>query len=207
MNTFIFFFSCLVTLFSVFDPFGAAVTLLALTLGDTEERRNEQARKAVFISAAILLTFTLFGGLIFALFGISIQALLVAGGIILCLIAIKMLEGAALDYKSTKPELAEAETKEDIAIIPLAIPVIAGPAAITTVMVFANRAEGVLDWIALFLAIGATLFLTHIILQRSRKISDWLGETGVRVLTRIMGLILLAMGAEFVLSGVKGYFG
>jgi len=131
---------------------------------------------------------------------------MVAGGLILVQVSFKMLAGESLAYRRSKPEMREAETKEDIAIIPMAVPMLAGPAAITTVMVFANRASGFADWVMLFASLGLVLYLTHVILQRSEMIANWLGDIGLRVLTRLMGLILIAMGAEFVLSGLKGYF-
>lgn len=206
VDSLIFFLNCTVTLFSIIDPLGGAAVLLAMTDGDTPTNRSNQARRAVMATGSVLIFFTILGGAIFALFGISIYALMVAGGLILLRFAFKMVEGESFQYKSSKPELAEAEIKEDIAIIPLAVPLMAGPAAITTVMVFANRANGVLEWILLFMAIGITLYLTHIILQQSQNFSDWLGDLGTRILTRAMGLVLLAMGAEFILSGIKGYF-
>ena len=206
MDSLVFFLNFLVTMFSVLDPFGCAVALLALTPGLAGEHRAEQAQRAVKAAAVVLVVFALLGGAIFAVFGISIQALMVAGGLILVQVSFKMLAGESLAYRRSKPEMREAETKEDIAIIPMAVPMLAGPAAITTVMVFANRASGFADWVMLFASLGLVLYLTHVILQRSEMIANWLGDIGLRVLTRLMGLILIAMGAEFVLSGLKGYF-
>lgn len=203
---FIFFLNCFVTLFSILDPFGAAATLLALTPGDSEDRRVEQARRAVRAMVIILLVFTAVGGLVFRLFGISVEALMVAGGLILIQLAFRMLSGASLAYRSSKPERDEAETKEDIAIIPMAIPILAGPAAITAVIVFANRSESPAGWAALLLAIAMVTLITHVVLINSQRIAEFLGDTGLRILMRVMGLVLVAMGVEFVLSGVKGYF-
>jgi multiple antibiotic resistance protein len=205
MEHFTFFLNCFVTLFSVIDPFGAAVTFLALTSGDTAEKRAGQAAASVRVTAVALVIVALMGSAILKFFGISLQAIMVAGGLILVMISLRMLEGQAL-YRSARVEREEGEKKEDISIIPMAIPVLAGPAAITTVMVFANRASGVGGWVALFAALAVTMGLTHVILQRSEVMANWLGTTGLRVMTRAMGLILIAMGVEFVLSGVKGYF-
>jgi multiple antibiotic resistance protein len=200
-----FFLNCFVTLFSVIDPFGAVVTFLALTSGDTPEKRAEQAAASVRVTAVALVIVAVMGSAILKFFGISIQAIMVAGGLILVMVSFRMLEGQAL-YRSARLERDEGEKKEDISIIPMAIPVLAGPAAITTVMVFANRANGVAEWVALFAALAVVMGLTHVILQKSEALAKWLGTTGLRVLTRAMGLILIAMGVEFVLSGVKGYF-
>jgi len=202
---FTFFLNCFVTLFSVIDPFGAAVTFLALTSGDMAEKRAGQAARSVRVTAVALVIVAVMGSAILKFFGISIQAIMVAGGLILVMVSLRMLEGQAL-YRSARVEREEGEKKEDISIIPMAIPVLAGPAAITTVMVFANRASGVGEWVSLFAALAVVMGLTHVILQKSEVLAKWTGTTGLRVLTRAMGLILIAMGVEFVLSGVKGYF-
>ncbi|HEB72511.1 MAG TPA: NAAT family transporter [Nitrospirae bacterium] len=206
-DSFIFFLNCFVTLFSVLDPFGAAVTLIALTPDEAVEKRAAQAIRASRAMVAILLVFAVAGGAIFALFGISIQALKVAGGVILIQLSLRMLEGKSLTYRTMKSERDEAGDKEDIAIIPMAIPLLAGPAAIATVIVFADRAQGAVGWFMLILAILCATGLTALILREGQKMADWVGETGLRILIRVLGLILLAMGAEFVLSAVKGYFG
>ncbi|MBF0291453.1 MAG: NAAT family transporter [Nitrospinae bacterium] len=203
---FTFFLNCFVTLFSVIDPFGAAVTFLALTSDDIAEKRAGQAARSVRVTVVALVVVAFMGSAILKFFGISIQAIMISGGLILVMVSFRMLEGNALIYRSSRLEREEGEKKEDISIIPMAIPVLAGPAAITTVMVFANRANGVGDWVALFAALALSMALTHVILQKSEVMANWLGTTGLRVLTRAMGLILSAMGVEFVLSGVKGYF-
>jgi len=206
-DSFVFFLNCFVTLFSVLDPFGAAVTLIALTPDEAVEKRESQAIRASKAMVVILLVFAVAGGSIFALFGISIQALKVAGGLILIQLSLRMLEGKSLTYRTMKSERDEAGGKDDIAIIPMAIPLLAGPAAIATVIVFADRAQGTAGWLMLILAILSATGLTALILHQGQKIADWLGETILRIFIRVLGLILLAMGAEFVLSAVKIYFG
>ncbi|MGK7344921.1 MAG: MarC family protein [Candidatus Nitrospinota bacterium M3_3B_026] len=207
MESLALFLNSFVTLFSILDPFGAAVTLIALSPRATDERRTDEASRAVRAAGGTLVVFMLFGGTIFTLFGITVQALQVAGGLILAQVAFRMLAGESVTYKSSESEMSEAELRDDVAIIPLAVPMLAGPAAITAVMVFAGRAEGFLDWAALFGSLGLVLCLTWLILKKSGIIADWLGELGVRILIRLMGLVLIAMGAEFTLSGLKGYFG
>lgn len=207
MESLALFLNSFVTLFSILDPFGAAVTLIALSPQAAAERRADEASRAVRAAGGTLTAFMLFGGAIFSLFGITVHALQVAGGLILAQVAFRMLAGESGAYKSSKSELSEAELRDDVAIIPLAVPMLAGPAAITAAMVFAGRAEGFLDWAALFGSLGLVLYLTWLILKKSGIIADWLGELGVRILIRLMGLVLIAMGAEFTLSGLKGYFG
>ncbi len=205
-DSLIFFLNSFVTLFSVLDPFGAAAIFLALTQGDSAGRRQAQAMRAVRSSMIILLFFALAGEMIFSIFGISVQALMVAGGLILIHLAFKMLEGKSPSSKGSGPEREEAEFKDDIAIIPMAIPMLAGPAAITSVVVFANRASSGVEFFSLLLAIGAVLGITYQALKQSETIAALLGETGLRIMVRIMGLILISMGVEFVLSAVKIYF-
>ncbi|MBI5815659.1 MAG: NAAT family transporter [Nitrospinae bacterium] len=202
-----FFINSFVTIFSVLDPFGAAVILLAMTAGSSARGMDEFAIRSVKTAALALAAFTVAGGMIFSFFGISINALLVAGGLILVKISFKMLEGAPLASGGYETAANETTASDDNAIIPMAVPILAGPAAITTVTVFASRAEGVADWVALIAALTLALFLTSVILRNSGKMAELLGGTGLRILTRLMGLILIAMGVEFALSGLKGYFG
>jgi len=202
----ILFLNCFVTLFSVLDPLGAAVIFLAMTKGYSEARRAGQVRRAVAATTITLAAFTAMGGLIFAMFGISIQALVVAGGLILLQVGFKMLAGEMKEYRSTKSEMDEARAMDDISIIPMAIPMLAGPASISAMMIFANRAQSALDWIMIFSALFVSMGLTYLILNRGALVAKLLGETGIRIFTRILGLIVLALGVEFILSGAKGYF-
>jgi len=205
-DSLIFFLNSFATLFSVLDPFGAAAIFLALTRSDSAGRRRAQAMRAVRSSMIILIIFALVGETIFSLFGISVQALMVAGGLILINLAFRMLEGKSPSSKSSGAEREEAEFKDDIAIIPMAMPMLAGPAAITSVVVFANRASSGAEFFSLLLAIGAVLGITYQALKQSETIAALLGETGLRIMVRVMGLILISMGVEFVLSAVKIYF-
>ncbi|MBF0170048.1 MAG: MarC family protein [Nitrospinae bacterium] len=201
----LFFVNCFVTLFSVLDPFGAAVTFLALTAGDTPAHRRTQAIRALVVTAGVLLLFTVAGSYIFAAFGVSVEALMVSGGVILGLYGFRMLEGEPFIPGPPSVEGKEGMEAPDVSIIPMAIPFLAGPAAITAVIVFATKADGAAAWGALFAAEGLALGLTGAILLNADRLASWMGETGVRIATRLMGVILLAMAAEFALSGVKGY--
>jgi multiple antibiotic resistance protein len=202
----VFFVNCFVTLFSILDPFGAAAILLSLTPGHDDARRARMVGRTMRVTVGILALFALAGGRIFGAFGISISALMVAGGIILANLALKMLHGEEITEGAPAPEGAPPDSRDDVAIIPMAMPLLAGPAAISSVTVFAHRTAGVEGYVSLFAAIFLSTFLSYLILLKSQKIADALGYNGMRVMVRIMGLILLAMGAEFVLSGVKEYF-
>ncbi len=201
----LFFVNCFVTLFSILDPFGAAVTFLALTAGDSETYRREQAKKALKVTAGVLLLFTVAGSFIFAAFGVGVPALMVSGGIILGLYGFRMLEGESFIPGPPSVEGKEGVKADDVSIIPMAIPFLAGPAAITSVIVFATRAEGFAGWTSLLAAEFAVVAATGAILLNASRLAAWMGETGVRIATRLMGVILLAMAAEFTLAGVKGF--
>jgi multiple antibiotic resistance protein len=202
----IFFLNSSITLFSVLDPIGAVGVFLVLTANMSKERRQAQVGRTVKAVTIILLVFTFTGAAIFKVFGISISALLVAGGLILMQMSLRMLEGKTTVSRNSAKEQDEAEIKDDIAIIPMAIPFLAGPGAITTVIVFASRTEGVVGWVSLIISVSLVIGLTYIILLQSQRLAAMLGETGMRITVRVMGIILLAMGAEFTLSGIKGYF-
>ncbi|MDH5677699.1 MAG: MarC family protein [Nitrospinota bacterium] len=202
----IFFINCFITLLSILDPFSASISLMALTEGYGDECRSYVVNRILKAILAILITFALVGGIIFMVFGISLSALTVAGGLILAQMSFKMILWERSTAKKVEPEAASAEPVEDVAIIPLAMPLMAGPAAITAVTVFAHRAANNTEYALLYVAIILVSGLSWLILKNSHKISEFLGNTGTKVMIRVMGLVLLSMGVEFVLSGVKGYF-
>lgn len=198
----VFFLNCFVTLLSILDPFGAAATFLALTPADTNEQRLVKVRRAVKVTALVLLVFMVTGRALFELFGVSLHALMAAGGLILAVLALKMVEGKPL----TEPETEEPLEASSMAIVPMAIPMLAGPGAITAVIVFAERAYTWTDYALLTAAILLATFLTRVILVNSQALARRLGITGLRIAVRLMGLILLAMGIEFIFSAIDGYF-
>jgi len=198
----VFFLNCFVTLLSILDPFGAAATFLALTPSDTNEQRLFKARRAVKVTALVLLIFMVTGRALFEMFGVSLHALMAAGGLILVLLALKMVEGRPL----TEPETDDPLEPSSMAIVPMAIPMLAGPGAVTAVIVFAERAYTWTDYALLTAAILLATFLTRLILLNSQSLARRLGITGLRIAVRLMGLILLAMGIEFIFSAVDGYF-
>ena len=203
----IFFINCFVTLVSILDPFGGAASLLALTPEMDQEGRAKVAARTARTVLGILLLFAVAGGAVFMAFGISMSALTTAGGIILCTMAIKMIQGEdIIARKIPAQNEPDSSGPEDVAIIPLAIPLMAGPAAISSVTVFAHRAEGVAEYILLLAAILSSALACWLILARSHRISTVLGLNGMKIMVRVMGLILMAMGVEFILSGVKYYF-
>jgi len=201
----VFFVNCFVTLISILDPFGAAVILLTLTVDQDDAHRAMVVGRSIKATLGILIVFALAGGYIFMAFGISTSSLTVAGGLILLSLGFRMIMGMQISER--KPALAdEGSTPDDVAIIPLAVPLLAGPAAISAVTVFAHRAAGLVEYGLLFAAIILATGLSYIILDNSRWVARVLGANGMKIMIRVMGLLLLAMGVEFALSGVKGYF-
>ena len=201
----IFFVNCFVTLISILDPFGATAILLALTADHDDTRRAMIVGRSIKATFGILMVFALAGGFIFMAFGISFSSLTVAGGLILSSLAFRMIMGLEIDDKKAALEKSGA-SQDDVAIIPLAVPMLAGPAAISAVTVFAHRAAGAVEYGLLFAAIALASGLSYIILSNGHKIAKVMGDNGTKIMIRVMGLVLLAMGVEFIMSGVKSYF-
>jgi len=197
-----------VVLLVVVDPVGNAPIFAALTRGLSEAERRRAALRGVALSAAILLVFFLAGNGLLSALGIGIPAFRIAGGSFLFLLAIDMVFARQSGLRGTTPsERAEAREREDISIFPLAFPLIAGPGAITTVLLMAAEGDG---WQAqgLGLALVAlVLLLTLASLLLTARLMRLLGETGANVIDRVLGLLLAAIAVQFVVDGVRGAFG
>jgi multiple antibiotic resistance protein len=150
----------------------------------------------------LLVTFAAVGRGIFGLFGITMPAFRIAGGLILWLVAMDMLRGNRSTQEGTA-EIAEATYKEDVALTPLAMPMLAGPGAISTVMVLSGQAQTLPQTIAVYSAILVTAFICWLTLRAAEPVVQRMGQTGIRVMTRIMGLLLAAIAVQFVITGVR----
>jgi multiple antibiotic resistance protein len=195
----------LVTITSVLfivDPIAVIPTYLVITQGETSEQRAATARRACIAATIILVAFALGGSLIFELFGITLEAFRIAGGLILWLVAMDMLHGERRTQES-RPEIAEGQAKEDVAVTPLAMPMLAGPGAISTIMVLAGQARTMPQKLVVHGAIVITLFLSWIVLRVGERVVMRMGQTGIRVMTRIMGLLLAAIAVQFVITGAR----
>jgi multiple antibiotic resistance protein len=179
-----------VLLFSVFDVIGTVPLFLALTQ-DYQEHRAKIVRDSVIIATIILLIFATVGQLIFQVLGITINDFKIAGGIILFIIAVDNLRGKVSQTRT----IAATE----IAAFPLATPLLAGPGAISTVMIYANPPYGLLE---IFLVIFLNSLLAFVILERASWIQKVLGNNGTQVFTRIVGLLIAAIGIAFIREGV-----
>ena len=195
----------LVTLTSVLfivDPIAVIPTYLVITQGETSEQRAVTARRACISAAVILVAFALFGTLIFQIFGITIEAFRIAGGLILWVVAMDMLHGKRSTQEGGS-EIAEGRVKEDVALTPLAMPMLAGPGAISTIMVLAGQARTMPEKIVVHAAILVTMVVSLVVLRVGERLVQLMGQTGIRVMTRIMGLLLAAIAVQFVITGVR----
>lgn len=188
--------------FFVIDPIGLVPIFLALTAGDSPEKRRRTAMRASTVSLGMLIAFTLGGSLIFRAFGITLGAFKVAGGILLLLMALDMLRAQPSRTRSTPEETSEGSTKDDVAIVPLAIPLIAGPGAIATVMVLTARAKSWVYTVPVLGAVVLTCAITFLLLRVAPALNRILGHTGLAVLERIMGLLVAAIAVQFMADGI-----
>ena len=192
------------SVFFLVDPFAAIPSFLAITESADAVRRKRMARKGAFTAFIVLTTFALAGQLIFRMFGITLPAFEIAGGLILLLIGLDMLEARRSPTQETHGDTEEATAKEDAGIVPLGIPMLAGPGAISSVMVLVGQAPELWHWelAAILGAIAVTAVASYFILAGADRVRLVMGETGIRILVRIMGLLLVAMAMQFFVNGL-----
>ncbi len=191
------------TFFATIGPVDLAAILPALTPGITPERRRSIALKAVLIAGGILLGFTLFGNRLLEYLGISLAAMRIAGGILLLLFGITMVFGQqAGSSRSTSEETSEAKQKNDIAVFPLATPLIAGPASMgAAVLLTAETGGEVMLQIAVVAGLAAVLAVTLLLFLAASQVQKFLGVTGQHVVSRTAGVLLTALAVQFILDG------
>jgi multiple antibiotic resistance protein len=191
------------SLFAIVDPFAAIPTFLAMTASDTTAQRRRMARTACITCAGVMASFAALGPLIFRLFGITLAAFQVAGGLVLLLSALDMIRAQKSPLKETPEEIAEGMSKEDIAITPLAVPLLAGPGAITTSIVLAGKATTLGRKAIFFALIALVALVTYWTLTLAAESAKRLSSTILNIITRLMGLLLAALGVQFILSALK----
>lgn len=189
------------SLFVIVNPVEATMVFISLTSGmDPQEKRRIYGR-ATAVAFVVALLFAVAGNLVLEFFGITVDSLRVAGGVLLFLVAIDMLRGGRSHRKVTEAEMRDANYREDISVFPLATPLLTGPGAITTVVVLMGSAANLYQKAEVLLALTLTFSATYFILKFSEYIDRALGITGIMVMTRIMGLILGAIAVNFVATG------
>jgi multiple antibiotic resistance protein len=161
------------------------------------------ARRGAWTCAITLTLFALGGSLIFKVFGITIGAFKIAGGILIGLNALDMVQARRSQQRETPAEKAEGIQKEDISILPLGVPMLAGPGAISTVMVLALGSKSPLHTGAIYVSIALTAVISFYTLAAASMIERRLGQTGMRILTRLMGLVLCAIAVQFIVDGIR----
>ncbi len=187
--------------FAVMDPFGYVPLILSMTHRDSPEQRRHMLKKACATAMIVLTVAMLAGNPVLRFFGISLPALQISGGLILLIISFEMLKVIPVHEKLSESEEHEAIQKDDISIIPLAIPMLSGPASIASVIVLSIKNPSVPGHIAIVASVFVTLAFTYIILRSASRILHYVGLTGLKVMTRIMGFLLCAMAIKFIING------
>lgn len=190
--------------FFVIDPLANVPMFLSITAGDPPDQRRRTAFRAALATWITLCIFALAGGVIFRAFGISLGAFKIAGGIMLLLMSIDMMRAQPSPTRTTVEEQDEGRKRDDVAIFPLAVPMLAGPGAIATVMVLMSRA----DWqpiptLSVFLAVTLTCVVAWLLMRWASSADKYLPKTVLRAFERIMGLLLAAVAVEFIAGGVR----
>ena len=194
---------CVTSLFAIINPIAVAPVYLSLTQGYEADRQRHTLRVAILTGIAVLVVFALIGRGIFAVFGITIDAFRIAGGLVIFGIGMDMLQAKRSRGKSTPEETREAMHQDDVAITPLGIPMIVGPGSITTVMVLMSGAETLLHIVAVIIAVLIVLGTIYFALRSAPRFVHYLGKSGLNVITRIMGLLLTVIAVQFVIDGVR----
>jgi multiple antibiotic resistance protein len=194
--------TALTAVFFIVDPFAATPAFLAMTEGYPRTRRRQMARRAALTCLVILSLFATLGKYVFRVFGITLPAFKFAGGLLLLLVALDMLQARRSRTRETPEEHSEASSTEDVGIIPMGIPMLAGPGSISTVMVLVGQAPTWREAIPVLVGIAITSGVSYLVLAAADRVEAVLGETGIRVVTRLMGLMLTAIAFQFFVSGL-----
>lgn len=190
------------SIFFLVDPFAALPTFLAVTSDQDARKRVRTARKASLTAFVILSAFAAAGQYIFRIFGITLPAFEIAGGVILLLIGLDMLEAKRSATQESVTDTEDAATKDDAGIVPMGIPMLAGPGAITSVMVLVGQAQDLRERLAIYTAIFVTCVVCFVVLGSAVRVARALGDTGIRILVRIMGLLLVALAVQNFVNGL-----
>lgn len=189
-------------LFVITDPIATIPTFITLTAGQTEAERKRTAGITAITVAIVLVLSVFVGEPLLRIFGISIASFRVGGGIVILLMAISMLNARLSRTLSTPEEVQEGAEKEDPAVVPLGVPLLAGPGAISTIVIYAHQAQDVFDTIFLVVAglfIGLAVWIS---LRMADPIRKLLGKTGINIISRLLGLVLAAVAIEFIAGGL-----
>lgn len=193
-------------LLAIVNPVGIIPAFIGMTRHQTLQQRNASGLNAAVTVGIVLMVSLFMGEGLLSFFGISVDSFRVAGGILILLMALSMLHGGISTAKQTSEEAHDAEDKQNVAVVPLGIPLLAGPGAISTIIIYSHRGQGTTHLLLLMLVAFAIALLTWISLRSAPYIADRLGRTGLNIISRIMGLMLAAIGVEFIANGLKQLF-
>jgi multiple antibiotic resistance protein len=195
-----------VSIFAIVNPVGNIPIFEAVTEGYSKDLKRKVAIKICLVTTVVLFVFAIFGQYIFSIYGITIPAFKIAGGLLLFSVAFSMMHGQRSRTKLSEEDQEEAMEKEEVGIVPLGIPLFAGPGAITTVMIYVSEAASqsgdLLAVMSVFLAIVLTVLISYVLLTYSEGIFVRMGRSGAMAFSRVMGLLLAAVAVSFILSGV-----
>lgn len=198
--------SIFASIFAIIDPIGNVPLFIAMTQNHSKDEKIKVINKVIIVATLTLVIFGLVGQYIFMLFHITIPAFQIAGGILIFKIGFDMLQGGRPSAKRTEDEKQQAIEREVIGIVPLGIPIFAGPGSISAVMLYISQHQA--STMDSFLQLGIVLscvFLTmaisYVLLRNATKIFDWIGQLGTLAISRIMGLLITAMAIQFLLNG------
>ena len=198
------FVSAFVTLFVIIDPPGCAPIFAGLTADASPAQARRMAIKACIVAALILVVFALFGEQLLAALGIELASFRVAGGIMLFLIALEMVFEKRTQRREQRAEKIRATPEvEDVSVFPMAMPMLAGPGSIATIMLLMARAGGTAQTLAILAALAAVMLLSLIALLAAPALMKLLGASVEAVITRLLGVLLAALAAQYVIDGVK----
>jgi multiple antibiotic resistance protein len=193
-------------IFVVVNPISGVVTFISLTNEMTLEEKNEIAKKSVILACVIALFFAIAGDIILNLFGISVNSLRVAGGILLFSIAFDMMHAKVSKGRITEEEISHSHEREDLWVFPIALPLMTGPGTISTVIVLIGGAETIVQKIIILASIILTFIICFYIFRFSRRIHKLIGYNGMLVFTRLMGLLLAALAVDLTVKGIIDMF-
>ena len=195
-----------VALAAIVDPFASIPVFLSTTDGYTQAERRRVTQVVAITVFCVLAVAALIGTQVLRFFGISIPSFLIAGGILLLLMAISMLQAKESGIRQTPDEAEEASEKDAVAVVPLGIPLLAGPGAISTMIIATHHSEGLFGHFILLIPAALIGMVVWATFMAATRISERLGKTGMNIITRVMGLIIAAIGVEYIYRGMIELF-
>jgi len=207
MNLFAFFFFSFVSVLTIVNPVGGLITFVSLTSGMSETKKREIAKRSVVIACLLAVVFAISGELLLRFFGITVDSLRIAGGVLLFIVALNMVLAKPSPESITEAEAEDASTREDISVFPIAMPLLTGPGTITTVIVLIRTGKTVGLKIMDILAILSVFALTYVVFRFADRVSQILGVTGSLLVSRIMGLLLASIAVNFITVGISNIWG